>query len=263
MPDTTSPKVTMALENSLPGRFEGKQQLPRRSWRCPSDEDIARYVDGTLAAGQQPGLETHLTRCERCRFVVADTIKSQRENELPTPPSALLYKTMQVASVKRAGKYWLWIPAGALAALLVSLLTVPTLLRHQTQVSIPPPKQALAPLVAKSAPVAVPQKPILDIVREQPSTAAVPSVILPKAGSVVARKELKFSWKEIPGARSYEVRVVTSEGDLVWEGQSDQPAVALPADATLKDGSYFVWITSYFANGRTIKSSPVLFVVKG
>jgi hypothetical protein len=61
---------------------------------------------------------------------------------------------------------------------------------------------------------------------------------------------------------SYEIRVITADGDLVWEGQTDKLAIALPSDVILKDGSYFVWVTSYSSNGRTIKSAPAPFRVK-
>ena len=253
----------MAAENSLSVRYKGKQQLPRRAWRCPSDQTIASYVDGTVASMQRAGLETHLAKCERCRFVVADSIRFQREHEIPMPPSALLLKTMQLASPERTRKIWLWVPAGALAALMVVLLAVPSLLRHPKQALIPPANKPMAPMVARTTPDTLPPKPILNIVRKQSSAAALPSVIFPREGSVVARQGLKFTWKQIPAARSYEIRVVTSEGDLVWEGQSDQSDVALPAKFTLKDGTYYVWVTSYSANGRSIKSSPVSFVVKG
>jgi hypothetical protein len=110
---------------------------------------------------------------------------------------------------------------------------------------------------------ATPIKSVPDIVRKDTVAEPLPSIILPQAGRVVASAQLRFTWKQIPQARSYRVRVVTSDGDLVWEGETKESRLALPLNFRLKNGSYFVWITSYLANGRTIKSSPVSFSVKG
>jgi hypothetical protein len=66
----------------------------------------------------------------------------------------------------------------------------------------------------------------------------------------------------MPQSRKYEVRVVRSDGDLVWEGQTDKSAVQVPAEVTVKEGSYFVWITAFLEDGHTAKSAPVHFLVK-
>jgi hypothetical protein len=69
----------------------------------------------------------------------------------------------------------------------------------------------------------------------------------------------EFRWKTVPHSRYYEIHVVTSEGDLVWEGQSEASVLRPPADLRLNDGSYFVWITAYLESGREAKSAPVKF----
>jgi len=66
----------------------------------------------------------------------------------------------------------------------------------------------------------------------------------------------------ISHARSYEIRIVASDGDLVWEGQTETSSLRLPPGVALKDGSYFVWITAYLQDGRSAKSSPVPFLIK-
>jgi len=257
MPESNSPKVTMAYEDRI------DQRVPKRKWSCPSDDAIAGYVDGSLLRNRKADVEAHLASCERCRKVVADTIKDQREIDLPAPPSALAYKTMSAATANHSARPWFWIPAGAVATLAVMLLIVPGMLRQLKVPTLPPSHAPSAPIIAKSTLDGTPVKSVPDVVRKNTVQHPLPSIILPQAGSVVASAQLKFSWKQIPQARSYRVRVVTSDGDLVWEGETEKSRLALPSNFRLKNGSYFVWITSYLANGRTIKSSPVSFSVKG
>jgi hypothetical protein len=73
---------------------------------------------------------------------------------------------------------------------------------------------------------------------------------------------LQFSWKPIPHSRNYGVQIVKSDGDLLWEGQTDKSVLQLPTEVTLGDGAYFVWITAYLEDGRTEKSEPVRFQIK-
>jgi hypothetical protein len=263
MPDTDPPKVTMADENLLPTQAESDQELPKRRWTCPPDDAIASFVDGTLPENKKAGLELHLCSCEHCRQIVADVVKAQREMDLAPPPSALVYKAIRAASLEQISRRWYWIPAGVVATIVAMLLAISGLLRQPNQAAIPPSHIPLAPLVARNSPEARPIKPVPDVVRKQTTIEALPSIIFPQSGSVVGNERLRFSWKQVPHARSYQVRLVTSDGDIVWEGETQKTILTLPADFTLKDGSYFVWITSYVANGRKIKSSPVGFVVKG
>jgi hypothetical protein len=257
MPESNSPKMTMADEDGT------DQDVPKRKWSCPPDDAVASYVDGTLLRNRKGVVEAHLARCERCRKVVADIIKDQREIDLPTPPSALAYKTIAAATTNGIAKRWVWIPAGAVATLAVMLLVVSGTLRHSREPMLPSSHTPSAPIIAKLMLEGTPIKPVPDVVRKITVADRLPSIILPQPGSVVASARLNFIWKQIPQARSYRVRVVKSDGDLVWEGETEESRLALPSNFRLKNGSYFVWITSYFANGRTIKSSPVSFSVKG
>jgi hypothetical protein len=79
----------------------------------------------------------------------------------------------------------------------------------------------------------------------------------------VVGENLKFNWKPVLRSRYYKINVVTSDGDLLWEGQTEKSTLHLPSDVVLKRGTYFAWITAYLADGRVAKSSPVRFVIKG
>lgn len=262
MPDINSPKVPMLDQNPQARRFGHTHELDDLTgrWICPKDQVIAGYVDGTLDSSRKARVESHLARCERCRQIVADITKAQREADLPAPPPALVYRAIHAVPARSSRTYWRWVPAVA-ATMIVALAVATVSLRKPEQTLVLPSMHPpAAPLIAKST--ATHEDSVPDVVRKTATVELRPAVISPRAGSVLIPQGLKFSWTDIPSARSYEIRVVTADGDLVWEGQTDKLAIALPSDVILKDGSYFVWVTSYSSNGRTIKSAPAPFRVK-
>ena len=89
-----------------------------------------------------------------------------------------------------------------------------------------------------------------------------PELLFLQEGSVIARETVEFSWKEAERSLFYEVSIVTSEGDRVWEGRFEETYAQLPADVRLIAGrKYFVWIRAYLPEGKTVKSSTVGFEV--
>jgi len=119
----------------------------------------------------------------------------------------------------------------------------------------------VAPVVAKSETPTAPGGAAPNIVRKSAPSEALRALIFPGDGRVVRPSELILKWKVVPHARYYEIHVVTSEGDPVWQSDSERTDAKLSPDITLKDGTYFVWITAYLDDGRVQKSTPVRFVV--
>jgi putative zinc finger protein len=262
MPDTNSPKVTWT-EEDLPIRLFNRdpEQALSHKWSCPRDHTIAAYADGRLRRLRKAWIEFHLSGCQRCRLVVADVVKEQRESDLPVPPVQLVQKAMGLAGRRTALRRWVWAPAGALAG--IALLAIATLVLRKPQqlVNVSPPTPG-APLVAKSEPPPTIHTSVKDVVRKRGTAELLPTILFPQTDATMHSDRLQFSWKPIPQSRNYEVRVVRSDGDLVWEGQTDKSALQLPTEVSLKDGFYFVWITAYLENGRTAKSAPVRFLIK-
>lgn len=262
MPDTESSKVTMADENFPAMGGKTSENPSSRRWTCPDDQTIAEYVDGALRENRKARVEFHLAKCARCRLIVADVVKLQREVELPIPPLEIARRPVQLATKIFARSGWIWAPAGAVAVI-VLLTTTISLLRepqHLLVLSPPPPS---APMIAKAEPLTSRNTPLHEILREPQRSEAFPVILSPRQDSIVGRESLEFNWKPISRSRYYEISVVTSEGDLLWEEQTEKSALHLPSDIVLKRGSYFVWITAYLFDGRVARSSPVRFVVQG
>ncbi len=263
MPDTNSPKVATTEQDFSIMLFEREPDYTQlgRKWSCPGDHTIAAYADGVLNEYRRAWLEFHLSGCQRCRVLVADIIKAQRESDGPMPPLHVIQKAIGLQERRPVSRRWVWAPVGALAA--IALLAIVTVVLHKPQqlVVVSPPAPA-APLIGKSESAPVLHAPIRDVVRERATPELLPTVISPQSGGVMRSDRLRVIWKDVPHTRDYEVRVVNSDGDLVWQARTDKSALQLPSDVTVKDGAYFVWITAYLDDGRIAKPAPVRFQVK-
>jgi hypothetical protein len=259
MPDVRSPRMTIAEEDSTAKRRPGDEDRgsPHRGWKCPSDEMIASYLDAGVDSPTRSRLESHFADCEYCRTLVAELAKVRRDREMPSLPPGLMQRAVALVPPKSTRMHWLWAPAAVAGA--AFLVIVAVVLRSPVQLTIPSPSTPIAPVIAKSEPAPSLSAPAHEVVRKPSSADLLPSVVSPHRGSIVARERLEFQWKTVPHSRYYEIHVVTSEGDPAWEGQSEGSVVQPPADVTLSDGSYFVWITAYLENGREAKSAPVRF----
>ena len=262
MPDSYSPKIPRTQEYSPIWPFEGEtDRTVRRKWWCPEDHAIAAYADGVLGKHRRAWIEFHLSGCLRCRLLVADALKAQRELDEPPVPAQLIQMARTLAAQRRASRQWLWTPAGALAG--IALLIAIAIIARKPEPTIarlaPAPA---APQVAVSEPPPAPRLPVPDVVRNGRSRALGPSLLFPQPDRVMRSNQLRFSWKPIQRSRSYEVRIVRTDGDLIWEGETAKSALQVPADIALQDGSYFVWITASLDDGQRIKSPPVRFLVR-
>ena len=177
---------------------------------------------------------------------------------MPSLPPGLMQRAVALVPPKSTRMHWLWAPAAMMTATAFLIFTA-IVLRSPEQLIIPSPSAPPGPVIAKSEPAPTLSAPAHEVVRKPSSADLLPIVVSPHRGSIVARERLEFQWKTVPHSRYYEIHVVTSEGDLVWEGQSVESVLQPPADVTLIDGSYFVWITAYLENGREAKSAPVKF----
>jgi hypothetical protein len=261
MSDAQSPKVTMADEDLTSGYPHGSEGrgLGSRGWKCPQDGVIAAYLDGVADGVGKSRIESHLADCEYCRGLVADVVRLRRF-DAPALPFDLVQKAIAVAKPKSRRARWILLPAATVAA--TAFVVIATLTpRSPQQLIVPSPYAPAAPVIGKSEPAPTLNRPGRDVVRKLAPTGLLPALIFPKRDKVVAREQLEFKWKPVPRSRYYEIHVVTSEGDLVWEGQSDRAVLKVPDDLKLKDGPYFVWISAYLDDGQIQKSAPVRFLV--
>ena len=220
------------------GRFTGD-----RTWRCPDEMQLAAFVELRLAGSERTRVEAHIAGCEYCLGQVGALERLQDAAPLDDVPSRMLAAARELASRgSRAAKpAWYWGAAAAATACLVVAVTF----------GVRPPQ---AGLVSHS-----------QMVRGTTGHAtAAPEVLFPREAAVVPRSALEFRWAHVEGALFYEVRVMTTAGDLVWETRPDHTEVRMPPTVRLPNGErYYVSVSAWLAEGKTIKAPVVGFQVTG
>ena len=249
---------------SKPLNSSADQNQWARRWHCPEDRVIAAYVDCTLTEARRSRVQRHLPDCGYCRSLVADIVKIRRETEVPAAPTALVERALAV--LPSAPGQWrrIWAPVAALGtAAVCTMIAATVFLRQPERLALPSLSAPTAPIVSESGPQPPAEATGREIVRDQTSPQLSPSIVSPKPGSVVSRNTVGFRWKTIPHSLYYQVRIETSEGEVVWEGQSTDTYLEVPSDAPLNNGKYFVLVSAFMENGHIMKSDPVKFQIAG
>lgn len=219
----------------------------RRGWRCPEDIEIAAYADGRLAGNEKLSIERHLADCESCLGQVAFLARI-RYSEVPVAvPGPLLARAREIAG--RKTPYALlpaWTKAAAAAVACLALVAV------------------------VSVRVGLHQNPGSSATQPQPagevrsySVVTKLAVLSPAPESTVERKDLEFQWEATTGALDYDLRILTADGDVMWNARTEKNLLKVPADIKFEAGKkYFALVQANLADGKTIKSNAIEFIVK-
>jgi hypothetical protein len=242
--------------------MDAKVGEPRRGWGCPSHGVIASYLEQRLDAREKSRFEDHLADCDFCLGLIGGLARQQKTREPVEVPDFLVRQAISLAPVK--GKQGL--PRrGALVPALASLVVAGAVLLNSPQpgnfvprVSAPTVEKVRQPEVAPKPPG---QHSEESDIRSLKAATLKLLLLEPRPESVVRRKGLQFRWKPLGGAAYYEIRVLDSQGDAVWQRQTSNSAAQLPSELPLQPGKYFVWVHVYFKDGRMIKSDTIGFTV--
>jgi hypothetical protein len=237
-------------------------KIARRGWNCPSDNKVAFYLEHRLEPKEKARFEAHLADCDFCLGTVGALVRQQRVSAPVTVPARLVQEAIEAVPVKASWRVpWKWLLAPTVASIVVAsavLLSPPKPAKFVASVSAPTVETA-------QPPAAIPQpqaRPVeKQYVRKLTTSAPSLQLVEPRSDSVVGRKALRFVWKPIGNAAYYEVRLVDSEGDLVWQGNESEQTAHLPSDLSVRPGRYFVWVHAYLNDGRMVKSEAVPFTI--
>jgi hypothetical protein len=241
-------------------RKTGQRQ---RSWRCPDEADLAAYADARLADDARRRMEAHLAGCEFCLDQVAFLVRPQ-ESAMPEVPPGLLARAHDLGATGQEVRWWAewrWSAAAAAAACVV--LGAIVWLRQP-----PPPLAPSGPgpapwveVAPAPAATAVPSAPSRVVRNGQRASVAL-RLLFPREGTIVSRESFDFRWTEVRGCLFYEIRLMTGEGDLVWEGRVEATQARIPANVQLTPGGkYFISVHAYLPEGKTLPSTVVGFRV--
>ena len=247
---------------------------PERTWRCLSAEQLAAYADGRLTSQEHDHLLAHLADCDYCVREVAALAHLQDSLAADVPPS-LLVRARELAESEATGLgklSWGWTTAAAVAAgvVVVAGLLVDRpgkaveMQGSEVPVAVRPlPQGNAAPPTGRATPEVAPGAQADGNVRNRSTHASVPALLFPLEGAVVDAADVQLRWKAVPEALFYDVRVLSAEGDLLWEQRVDGTQVQMPP-STLAQGQsrMFVTVRAHLPGGGTPKSPVVGFSVR-
>ena len=233
---------------------------PGRRRNCLSDGTIAAYVDSALGDSERIRVQEHLAGCAYCRSLVSDIVKQGRVTDVPGAPAALLEKAHALVPSKPKRWAWTWAPVTA-AGVLVSAAIAVMVLKTPQRLTIPVWPAPAVPVLMESKPAIQVTPSDDETIRKLKSPEYSPRILSPHPDSIVQREQLEFRWNAVRGSIYYHIRVLTPDGDLVWQGDSTATQTKFPSRMILRSGKYFVLVSAMLKNGRAAKSSPVEFQV--
>jgi hypothetical protein len=240
-----------------------------RGWSCPDDEELAAYVEQNLSRPQRERVERHMSGCKSCRDKIGFLVKAQSFESPEAAPPHWLARARGLTSSGGSPSIahgWYW--GGAVAAAACAVLAVGLWIKPGAKVSAPtslssPPVASSTVVIARSEGVKPVGRTAPDsVARTQAQIELSPHIVFPKPESAVAGEGLEFRWKETKGALYYEARLLSSEGDVLWEQRVDALSAPLPATVILRPHeTYFLWVRAYLAEGKVVQSKATRFTV--
>lgn len=211
----------------------------RKGWRCPGDETLAAWADGTLPGPLRAKLEGHVADCAFCRGQLGFLARAADLGPPPAVPAHLL-----AAARGERGPLLLRLrPATLLAAGAGLLLALFVASPFAGLSGGRPDGPGAGREVRSDAPL-------------DPS----PRLLRPAEGESVAPAALALRWTATPHALFYTVQVVDADGDVAWEGRAEATALSVPATAPLVSGrTYYAWVFAHLPSGATVPSPAVGF----
>jgi hypothetical protein len=205
---------------------------------------IGSYELSLLSKKERRSFENHLLHCEYCfqsLYQTAPIAKLMREGKLaPTGDIELIdEEEKEIPSEPSADggiprflrRPWVY-AAGAISLVVIALMVV----------------QIMGP------------RKKTELLRGQDEVSIL---VLSPVGEVTVASELK--WKAIKGVPAYEVRILTADGDLVWEGSVRGTTAVLPdsiGEAITPGQTYFWQVEAQTAEEDLLKSAMIRFKIR-
>lgn len=236
-------------------------ETAERQHGCADDYQLASYMDGGQSEEGHSRFELHLADCDYCIERVG-LLGRARESEIEaTVPELVLARSRKLANGTspeefQAGLQLRWRNAPRWATAAVVVLAIGAL----SQLYSPSPNGQ-----KPSPPIETPgQQTGIRDTRSIDPDAMGPRFLSPLEGMTITPNGGMFNWTAIPDSLYYQVRIVSDEGDLVWQERVNSTQWALPADLSLAPGAeYYVRVDAYLAEAKTLSSDYLLFRIGG
>ena len=206
---------------------------------CPTDQEIAAFVDGAKSPADRASVARHVDECVRCFELVASLI-ALADRPLPEVDTALRAAALRTQVPSR----WLTKRLPALAAAAAVMLTV-----VWWRLPAPPTPASKAAPPAVSSPSAPAEA--TRAIRESAVT-----VEQPKDGDILSGHP-KIRWNGPAEAVSYEVQLTTEAGDVLWRRRVPGTVHTVELDAVMANQPCHLWVDAYLPEGRLLTSNVV------
>jgi anti-sigma factor RsiW len=214
------------------------------STACPSEQQIAAFVDGVLAGDERDALQRHLDECPACFDLVA-TLAVHADADAARPAVDPRLRDAVVRKQQTPSKTALRLLPGLSAAAAILLAAVWWI---GPDGSRPAPSQPTAPAASDANPRAT---------TRSADTEGPVTVQEPRDGAEIQGAQI-VRWLGPPDATFYEIQITTIAGDVVLNrrvaGTEHEVRIELPPGG---DPIHYLWVAAYLPEGRRITSNVV------
>lgn len=236
------------------------------SYGCLDETELAAYADKNLDEKAADRTVRHLGTCVECREQLAFLVHMQRPANAMEPPSAWLARVEEITN-KPAKAHFRWQLATAAVGLAMAILMFVILPRPAGKASAPSRAASIAPSPVVVANSALPSKPNMthdvsdrDVERNAADNQTV-AIIAPMKGSHISDQS-RLRWRPVDGAVYYEVKLLTKDGDLIFQSKEEEPAAHIPDDLLITEKQeVFLMVYAHLADGKTIASQAVRLIL--
>lgn len=215
------------------------RSVSQESDECLVTEHLAAYLDGSLRGEHRKTAKVHLADCSHCLDRASAIVRSEDESDFSIP-ARLLQKAETLPPGRDIRRIPRW-AAAAVAALAVGLMLQQPLPVREGSVQSEPRQ-----------------------VRYSDRNALQPQVLAPEDGSVIYPSEQIFRWTEVPGSLFYDVRLVSSDGDLLVRERVQDTRWLIPHSMGLEEGQeYYVRVDAWLNDSKFLSSEHVVFMIRG
>lgn len=222
--------------------------LPTPGRYCPTEALLAGFADGGLSEQEHHALSGHIADCDYC-LVRLGALGRAREadGEFPVPELVRARAERLVAGGLSRPPVWRRAQRWAAAAVLVAAVGLLFLASEDN--GLPGTAQDTVSTVSAGRET-----------RYSESLPAGPTLLWPREGIVVDPVGQEFRWTEVFDTLYYDLRIVTDEGDLVWQERVSGTSWNLPAALPLRPGDeYFVRVDAWLNDSKSLNSDYVWF----
>lgn len=217
---------------------------------CPDAELITNYFEGSLNERARSGLKRHLVDCRFCMARVGNLERSANKEKPQGVSGSVLADAKRLHKPPLPSGSW-GTPAWAAAAVVVLAIAVVFNQFSDQQ------------LTQGDAPVSTQLPTDISRIRSIDKQPLGPKIIIPLVGQVLPVNEPNFAWTAVRGSLYYDVRLVSAEGETVWEERVKSTSRSLPGYLQLQAGTdYYLRVDAYLAEAKRVSSRHVLFTTQ-